>query len=130
MKVKCVVFSLGEVVVPFLVDKNKIVRDVDEALYRIKNVIAPFHAKTIGWDCSCVDTGKCVEPETLCEPERRICNIIVILEAKPAGTEIEIVVIIVDGDLGLGWDPAWPQERIEKILAEYKEFTPPHMPRR
>ena len=116
-----------------VVGRNKIVRDADEALYRIKNVIAPFHAKTIGWDCPCVATGKCVEPEALCEPERSICNIVVILERKPAGTEIEIVVIIVDEDLGLGWDPAWtpawPQGRKDKVLAEYKKFTPPHMPR-
>lgn len=109
--------------------RNKIVKNVDDAIYRIKNVIAPFHAKTIGWDCSCVATGKCVEPETLCDPEHRICNIMVVLESKPAGTEIEIVVILVDEDLGLGWDPGWSKERIEKIQAEYKQFTPPHMPR-
>jgi len=30
--------------------RNKIVKDVDAALYRIKNVIAPAHAKTIGPD--------------------------------------------------------------------------------
>ncbi len=127
MRVTGMVF--GPLLSIVVVGKNKIVRDVDEALYRIKNVIAPAHAKTIGWDCPCVATGKCVEPEALCEPERSICNIIVILERKPAGTEIEIVVIIVDEDLGLGWDPAWPQERKDKILAEYKKFTPPHMPR-
>ena len=112
-----------------LVGRNKIVKDVDAALNRIKNVVAPFHAKTIGWDCSCVESGKCVEPESFCEPERRICNVLVILEAKPAGTEIEIAVIIVDEDMGLSWDPSWPKERIDKIQAEYKEFTPPHMPR-
>jgi hypothetical protein len=38
------------------------------------------------------------------------------------------VVVIVDEDLGLGWDPAWPQERKDKIYDGYKEFTPPHRP--
>ncbi len=111
--------------------RNKIVKDVDTALYRIKNVIAPAHAKTIGpdWGFPCVPVGRCVEPETLCAPGRmRICNIVVILESKPAGTNIDFVVIIVDEDLGLGWDPTWPKERIDKIYAEYKEFTPPHRP--
>ena len=113
-----------------VVGRNKIVRNVDEALDRIKNVIAPFHAKTINWNCPCVDTGKCVEPETICDPDRSICNITVVLERRPAGTEIEIAVIIVDDDLGLSWDPAWPQERIDRIVAEYQEFTPPHFPRK
>jgi len=31
-----------------IVGKNKIVKDVDQALYRIKNIIAPFHARTKG----------------------------------------------------------------------------------
>jgi hypothetical protein len=111
--------------------RNKIVKDVDEALYRIKNVIAPAHAKTIGpdWGFPCVASGKCVEPEAFCDPRQmRICNIVVILESKPAGTNIEFVVILVDEDLGLGWDPAWSKERIDRIYAEYKEFTPPHRP--
>ena len=111
--------------------RNKIVKDVDAALYRIKNVIAPAHAKTIGpdWGFPCVASGKCVEPETLCAPgHMRICNIVVILESKPAGTNIDFAVILVDDDLGLGWDPTWPKERIDKIYAEYKEFTPPHRP--
>src|SRR3990170_4817966 len=83
--------------------RNKIVKDVDAALYRIKNVIAPAHAKTIGpdWGFPCVPAGKCVEPETLCAPGRMsICNIVMILESKPAGTNIDFVVIIVDEDLG------------------------------
>ena len=44
------------------------------------------------------------------------------------GTEIEIAVIIVNEDLGLGWDPDWPQERKDKIFLEYQRFTPPHRP--
>lgn len=111
--------------------RNKIVKNVDDALYRIKNVIAPAHAKNIGadWGFPCAAAGKCVEPEALCEPGKmRICNIVVILESKPAVPDTNFVVILVDDDLGLGWDPAWPKERIDKIYAEYKEFTPPHRP--
>ena len=109
--------------------RNKIVKDVDEALYRIKHVIAPFHAKTIKWNCPCVEKGQCVEPEEVCDPNRSICNVTVVLERRPAGTEIEIAVLLVDEDLGLSWDPQWPQDRIDRILAEYEEFTPPHFPR-
>jgi L-lactate utilization protein LutB len=35
--------------------RNKIVKDVDEALYRIKNLIAPFHARTRVHDSLCTD---------------------------------------------------------------------------
>ncbi|MFC1861399.1 lactate utilization protein [Chloroflexota bacterium] len=111
--------------------RNKIVKNVDEALDRIKNVIALAHAKTIGtdWGIPCASAGKCVEPETLCPPGKsRICNITMIMEARPAVPGVNIVVILVDDDLGLGWDPAWPRERIDRIYAEYKEFTPPHRP--
>jgi hypothetical protein len=129
MRVTGMVF--GPLLSIIVVGRNKIVKDVDAALFRIKNVIAPAHAKTIGpdWGFPCVPSGKCVEPETLCAPGRmRICNIVVILESKPAVPDTNFVVILVDDDLGLGWDPTWPKERIDKIYAEYEEFTPPHRP--
>lgn len=129
MRVTGMVF--GQLLSIIVAGRNKIVNNVDEALYRIKNVIAPAHARTIGpdWGFPCVSTGKCVEPEILCAPGKmRICNIVVILESKPAVPDTNFVVILIDDDLGLGWDPAWPKERIDKIYAEYKEFTPPHRP--
>lgn len=122
MRVSGMIF--GPSLTIMVVGRNKIVRDVDEALYRIKNVIAPVHAKTIGLACPCASAGKCVEPEIFCEPPRRICNYTVIIEGK--GGSIDMAVIIVDEDLGLSWDPAWPQERKDRILSEYKRFTPPH----
>jgi hypothetical protein len=33
------------------------------------------------------------------------------------------VVVIVGEDLGLGWDPSWLQDRIDKIYSEYKRLT-------
>ena len=129
MRVTGMVF--GPLLSIIVAGRNKIVKDVDAALDRIKNVIAPAHAKAIGpdWGFPCAETGKCVEPETLCGPGKvRICNITVILESKPAVPDTEWVIILVDDDMGLGWDPAWPQERIDKIYNEYKEFTPPHRP--
>lgn len=113
-----------------VVGRNKIVKNVDEALHRIKNVIAPAHARTIGadWGIPCVAAGKCVEPATFCEAGQRLCNIVVILEGRPSIPGRNTVVIVVDEDLGLGWDPAWPKERIDKVYAEYKEYTPPHRP--
>ena len=109
--------------------RNKIVKDVDEALFRIKNVACPNHSKTVGsLGALCAAAGRCVEPEVFCEPGARACNIVLILEGAPMVQTRDIVVILVNDDLGLGWDPAWPQERKDKIYAEYRVFTPPHGP--
>ncbi|MBI4285827.1 MAG: lactate utilization protein [Chloroflexi bacterium] len=107
--------------------KNKIVQDIDGAFHRIKNVITPFHCKYIGYPASCVPVGKCVEPETSCDAGHRACNTTLVLEGNPVGVEIQVIVLLVDDDLGLSWDPAWPQERINRIQAEYHQFTPPHV---
>lgn len=51
------------------------------------------------------------------------------MERLPCVSGIVVAVVLVDDDLGLGWDPNWPQERIDRIMAEYQKFTPPHTPR-
>ena len=112
-----------------VVGRNKIVKDVEEGLSRIKNIICPAHSIETALELGslCVAAGRCVEPETVCPPGMRACNIVVILEGRPEMPR-EIVVILVNEDMGLGWDPDWPQERKDKIYAEYRKFTPPHRP--
>lgn len=97
--------------------KNKIVKDVDEALYRIKNVIAPFHARTKRFATPCAQTGKCSD----CNAPKRICSVISIIEKRPWRTQISV--ILVDEDLGLSWDVAWPEDRIGRIKSNYEKVT-------
>ena len=97
--------------------KNKIVKNVDEALYRIKNVIAPFHAKTKGFATPCAQTGKCSD----CSAPKRICSIVSIIEKRPWRTEISV--ILVNEDLGLSWDETWPEDRIRRIKSNYEKVT-------
>ncbi len=97
--------------------KNKIVKNVDEAMHRIKNVIAPFHAKTKQFPTPCAQTGKCSN----CNAPKRICSVTTILEKKPWRTEI--TVILVNEDLGLGWNETWSKQRIENIKAAYEKQT-------
>lgn len=78
--------------------ENKIVKDVDKALHRIKNLIAPFHARTKEFATPCAQTGKCSD----CSAPKRICSITSIIEKRPWRTEISV--ILVDEDLGLSWD--------------------------
>ncbi len=98
-----------------VVGRNKIVKDVDEALNRVQNVIAPYHAKNMGVPTPCSKTGKCED----CSSPARICNITTIINKKPPG--MDFTIILVNEDLGLGWDPEWPEERREKIAAAYRD---------
>jgi hypothetical protein len=107
-----------------IVGRNKIVCNLDEAFDRIKNIIAPTHFRIRSGEMGgrkretpCVATGKCND----CRSQDRGCNIYTIIEGKPARTDLHV--IIVNQDLGLGWDPSWPQERIAKIRDEYKKFV-------
>ena len=107
-----------------VVGRNKIVKNLDEALQRIRNIIAPSHFRIrtgeLGGrkrETPCVVTGRCND----CRAEDRGCNIFTIIEGKPSQTDLHV--ILVNQDLGLGWDPSWPQERISKILDNYKKFV-------
>jgi len=79
---------------------NKIVKNLEKAFERIRNVAAPLNAKRIreerGWELlPCVEIGRCVD----CNAENRICNIITIIEKKPRA--VDIIVVIVGEKLGL-----------------------------
>jgi len=96
----------------------------EQAFDRIRNVIAPTHFRIRSGELGgrkrktpCVATGVCGD----CRSPERGCNIYTIIEGRPAGTDLHV--IIVNQDLGLGWDPSWPEERIAKIRAEYKKFV-------
>lgn len=97
--------------------RNKIVKDIDEAFYRIKSLIAPFHARTKDLPTPCAQVGKCVD----CNVPMRICNVTSIMEKRPWRTEI--LVVLVDADLGLGWDERWNEARIQKIKSNYERVT-------
>jgi hypothetical protein len=106
------------------IGRNKIVKDLDEAFHRIRNVIAPNHVRIrsveLGGGNSktpCAATGECSD----CRATDRICNIFTIIEGKPFFTDMNVV--IVNEDLGLGWDPSWPQSRVTQILENYKKFV-------
>jgi hypothetical protein len=100
-----------------ILGKNKIVKNVDSALQRIKNLIAPFHTRTKEFATPCAQTGKCID----CSAPERICNVTTIIEKKPWRTEM--IVVLVNEDLGLGWDETWPEERINKIKSNYENVT-------
>ena len=109
------IFGPKNVILP--VGKNKIVEDVDQGIQRIKDVIAPAHARRRKRNVPCVKAGKCVD----CSSKERICCITVIIEKQPHLGNITVVLI--DEDLGLGWDVSWPKGRQQKILSNYEKVT-------
>ncbi len=106
--------AFGVKKVILLIGANKIVRNIEEAMDRIQHTIAPYHAKYIGLNNPCAVDEKCHD----CSSPHRICNITTILHKKPPSVDFSIV--LSGEDLGLGWDPSWPEERIEKIKAAYR----------
>ena len=99
-----------------VVGRNKIVKDLDEAFDRVKNVIAPEHIRRKGAPSPCAKSGHCHD----CVGPAKVCAVTTIIERKPPHTDMHIV--IVDEDLGLGWDRSWPEERISKIAARHEQF--------
>lgn len=114
-RVAAMIFGAPKVILP--VGRNKIVKDVDEAIYRIKNIITPVHAQRKRRKTPCTVTGKCGD----CDGADRLCNVTVILEKKPVFTEMSV--ILVNEDLGLGWDPCWDERRINGIISNYDRQT-------
>lgn len=96
--------------------KNKIVKNLDQAMDRVKNVIAPEHIRRKGAPSPCAKTGRCHD----CVGETRVCAVTTIIERKPVHTQIHVV--IVNDDLGLGWDRSWPEERINRIVQRHEAF--------
>ena len=107
-----------------VIGKNKIVKDINEAFYRLRNIIAPNHLRIRSVELGgpqlkipCVINGECND----CRSKDRMCNIFTIIEGKPYRTNITI--IIVDEDLGLSWDNSWSQVRITNIINNYKSYV-------
>ena len=78
-----------------LVGRNKIVPDLEEAMFRIKNYVAPANAMRLDKNTPCVKTSYCEE----CNSPDRICSTWTITEKSlPKG---RIKVILINEDLGL-----------------------------
>jgi len=72
-----------------IVGVNKISRNYEEAMIRIKNVVCPQNTERLGLDTPCRHLGKC----TNCDSPQRICNATLILDRQPAAVKINIFLI-------------------------------------
>jgi len=92
-RVACLLFGPKKVVV--IAGKNKIVKNLEDGMNRIREYAAPIHAKRRNWDLPCTKVGKCVD----CKDPGRICNKIGIL--KYERDKERTTVILVGEDLGI-----------------------------
>ncbi|MBN2123113.1 MAG: lactate utilization protein [Deltaproteobacteria bacterium] len=87
--------TFGPKNVILLVGRNKIVSDLDEAMLRIRNYVAPANAMRLDMKTPCVKTSYCEE----CKSPDRICNTWTITEkCFPKG---RIKIVLINQDLGL-----------------------------
>jgi len=112
-RVSSMIFGPKQVIV--VAGMNKVVKDLHAAWDRLKNVITPYLAKNSGLKTPCAVEGKCSD----CTSPYRVCSVTTVIEAKPRMTQISI--ILVGEDMGLGWDPAWPEDRKEKIASIFRD---------
>ena len=87
--------TFGPKWVIILVGRNKIVADLDEAMFRIKNYVAPVNSMRLDKKTPCVKTSYCQE----CKSPDRICNTWTITEKSFPKERVKIVLI--NEDLGL-----------------------------
>jgi len=86
-RVAATIFGPKHVIV--VIGINKIVRDLEEALWRARNVAAPINAKRLNKKTPCVETGKCED----CDSPERNCNVTTIMHRKPSATNITVILV-------------------------------------
>ena len=91
-RIAAITFGPKHVVI--LVGRNKIVPDVEEAMFRIKNYAAPVNAMRLDKKTPCVKTSYCED----CKSPDRICNTWTITQKSfPKG---RIKVVLINEDMG------------------------------
>jgi len=91
-RIAAITFGPKNVVI--LVGRNKIVPDIEEAMFRIKNYAAPINAMRLDKKTPCVKTSHCED----CNSPDRICNTWTITEKSfPRG---RVKVVLINEDVG------------------------------
>lgn len=68
---------------------NKIVSDVEQALWRVHHVAAVCNARRLNCKVPCAETSQCVD----CSTETRICRAVLILERRPMRKDYLVIII-------------------------------------
>lgn len=81
-----------------IVGYNKIVRNIDEAISRVKNIAAPMNCVRLGIDNYCAKTGNCVSLDkgnseicSGCGSEGRVCRNYVVMSSQRIKNRIKVI---------------------------------------
>lgn len=77
-----------------VVGTNKIVKSVDDAILRTRQIAAPLDAKRLGKETPCTTLGRCID----CHHSQRICNDFVLITGQFEKERIKV--IFIDGNYG------------------------------
>lgn len=91
-RVSSIAFGHKKVII--IVGRNKIVRTIDDAVQRTRNIAAPNNAKRLNISTPCAIHNKCMS----CHSENKICNIELLLRKAPPNRST--YVLIINKDLG------------------------------
>ena len=92
-RITSLVYGHGKVY--YVIGRNKITANVQEAMDRARNIASPINAKRLGRKTPCAAEGtKCYD----CNSPERICNTMTITWRPSFGVDVEI--LLVDEDLG------------------------------
>ena len=97
-RVSCICFGPSKVVM--IVGRNKIVRNLDEAVTRVKRYAAPANCQRLSSKTFCSETGICMGKEMTqgCSSEDRICSTYVVSGYQRNKGRINV--ILVNEELG------------------------------
>ncbi len=86
-RVASMIFGPGHVI--SFVGINKVASNIDEALWRIRNIATPRNCKRLGLDTPCVKTGFCVN----CTASTSVCRVTTILDYRPSLTKFTVALM-------------------------------------
>lgn len=86
-RVSAMIFGPDRVIV--VAGINKVTKDEKRAIERIKEIASPMNAMRLNLDTPCSKTGICND----CDSPQRICNATTILDKKPTGKNILVIII-------------------------------------
>ncbi len=91
-RVGAITFGPKNVII--FVSRNKLVPDLQRAMDRIKEFVAPVNSMRLDMQTPCIKTGYCMD----CDSPKRICNVWTITEKSfPKG---RIKVVLINDDMG------------------------------
>lgn len=73
----------------FVIGVNKICRDLESAVQRVRDIATPPNALRLSVDVPCTKTGHCVD----CNSPNRVCRATLILERPPLGREVHVFIV-------------------------------------